>query len=175
MADVINRLRWQSSHGLRRLGVAGALAVLVALACVGLFVNHQSREQERDSLQTQVNDWKPAPSAAAKPGAEFRLPGEMAKRKEIPQWLGQMQDAASEHQLYIPGIQYQPDTTKGYFQYRIKLTLTGAYPQVRGFLNQILGTIPGLTLDRLRIGREEIGMQEVDATLQLSLFVKDGS
>ncbi|HYP67609.1 MAG TPA: GspMb/PilO family protein [Thiobacillaceae bacterium] len=175
MADVINRLRWEATRILRRLGIAGALAMLVALAFVGLFLNNQSLQQEQDNLQTQVDDWKPAPRTAAMPGAESPLPGAMAQRKEIPQWLAQLQDAASEHDLYVPGIQYQPETTKGYFQYRIKLTLTGAYPQVRGFLNQILGTIPGLTLDRLRIGREEIGMQDVDATMQLSLYVQGGS
>jgi hypothetical protein len=175
MADVINRLRWQSAHTLHRLGVAGVLTLLLALACLGLVLNNQSLERERDGLQVQANEWKPLPAMAAKPRAESRLPGEMAKRKEIPQWLAQLQGAASEHGLFIPGIQYQADTTKGYFQYRIKLTLTGAYPEVRGFLDQVLGTIPGLTLDGLRIGREEIGMQEVDATMQLSLFVKDGS
>ena len=175
MADLINRLRWQSTYSLHSLGVAGALALLAAVVSVALFLGNRSLERERDSLQSEVSEWRPPTTIAPKPGAESRLPGEMARRQEIPQWLAQLQNAASEHDLYIPGIQYQPDTTKGFFQYRIKLTLTGAYPEVRAFLNQVLGAIPGLTLDRLRIGREEIGMQEVDATMQLSLFVKDGS
>ncbi len=172
---MINRLRWQFTHTLSRLGVAGVLGLMLALACLGLFLENQSLDQERDSLQVQVNEWKPLPATTAKSTVQSRLPGEMAKRKEIPQWLAELQDAASEHELFIPAIQYQADTTKGYFQYRIKFTLTGAYPKLRGFLDQSLGTIPGLTLDSLRIGREEIGMQAVDATVQFSLFVKDGA
>ena len=126
-------------------------------------------------MQAQVHEWKPLPATAATSTVQSRLPGEMAKRTEIPQWLGKLQEAASKHDLFIPAIQYQANTTKGYFQYRIKFTLTGPYPKVRGFLDQSLGTIPGLTLDSLRIGREDIAMQEVDATMQLSLFVKDGA
>lgn len=175
MANLMDRFRWQLIHMLSRLGVAGVLSLALALACVGLFFNIQSLVQEKDGLQMQVNEWKPIPAAAAKSGTQAHLPGEMAERKEIPQWLAKLQGAASEHELFIPAIQYQADTTKGFFQYRIKFTITGAYPQVRGFLDQSLGTIPGLTLDRLRIGREEIGMQEVDATMQLSLYVKDGA
>ena len=175
MENLINRIRWQFTHTLSRLGVAGVLSLMLALACLGLFLNNHSLEQEQEGLQAQVNEWKPLPATVAKPTAQSRLPGEMAKRKEIPQWLGQLQEAASKHELFIPAIQYQADTTKGYFQYRIKFTLTGAYPQVRGFLDQSLTTIPGLTLDSLRIGREEVSVQEVDATMQLSLFVKDGA
>lgn len=56
-------------------------------------------------------------------------------------------------------------------RYKITLPLKGDYGQVRRFIATSLQTVPGLALDDVALQRPTIGEAQVEARVQLSLFL----
>lgn len=170
---MINRLQWSVVQQIRgwgwsrTLGIAlAAAAVLVYLAAQHRFAAPLNDVQERLALAQ-----KTLPPAAVNEPVITALKDLPAAAKALGS-LTELQNLAAEDGLSQERGQYKLEQDAGLVRYRLNMPLTGSYPAVRLFLSHALAHYPNLALDSLRITREEIGMSEVDAALQLSLYFK---
>jgi hypothetical protein len=46
----------------------------------------------------------------------------------------------------------------------------GSYPQIRGFISQVLADIPAIALDEVDFRRDGVGNAVLDVRLRLTLF-----
>ncbi|CAB5519864.1 Uncharacterised protein [Pseudomonas putida] len=56
-------------------------------------------------------------------------------------------------------------------RYQIVLPVRGSYPQIRGFLQALLGQVPTLVLEDLELQRKRIGERELNGRLRMTLYL----
>lgn len=57
-------------------------------------------------------------------------------------------------------------------QYQLTLPLNGRYPDIRGFLDEVLSTLPTASLDHVAFERQKIGETAVQVTVRLTLYLR---
>lgn len=57
-------------------------------------------------------------------------------------------------------------------RYQMTLPLTGRYPDIRGFLSEVLSTLPTASLDQVAFERQKIGEATVQVTVRLTLYLR---
>jgi hypothetical protein len=173
MATLTGKLQWSVVQRIRRWGWSrtlglglGTLAGVVYLAGQHYYASPLVDLQDRlavmqKSLPPPVSDEPQVMALKDLPPVSKALIS-----------LADLQNLAIERGLSQESGQYKLEQDADLVRYRLNLPLTGTYPAVRMFLSQALARYPNLALDNVRISREEIGMSEVDAAIQLSLYFK---
>jgi hypothetical protein len=100
----------------------------------------------------------------------------VGEAKHAEQQVRSLFAIAREVALPLPQGQYKLscDERVGLCQYRIQLPLHGSYAQVRTFMVQTLRAIPFAALDELKLKREAVGNEDLDAQLNLTLYLRAG-
>jgi hypothetical protein len=174
MAAMMARLQWKLVQKIRTwgwnrflgLGLAGA-AALVA------FAGEQYRAAPLEEVQNRLAILQKRLRLVPKQDEP-----QVVALKDLPPAprviadLASLQTLVKEKGLTQDTGQYKLEKDGDLVRYRLNLPVTGSYPEVRKFLSEALAQFPNLALDSVRINREEIGMSEVDADLQLSLYFK---
>lgn len=161
-------------------GVAGiALSVFAAAFAVSAVVPVAA---ERDALRDQVrrlgerlrvDDGRAGRTDAAAALASFydSFPG----RTSSPEWLGRIQAAAEARGLELQSAEYRyerrPDARLA--RYEIVLPVTGSYPQIRGFVREVLAQVPAAALEELSLRREAVASPRLEARIRLALYLGD--
>jgi Tfp pilus assembly protein PilO len=57
-------------------------------------------------------------------------------------------------------------------RYQLTLPLTGSYPDIRGFLDEVLSAVPTASLDKVAFERQKIGETTVQVTVRLTLYLR---
>jgi hypothetical protein len=172
IAERLLALRWP--------GAIGAL-----LAAGGIAYGAGVLLPERDYLA--ANEMKVAraerKAAAVRSGAEAaplspaqrseRFYGGLPATTEVTQYVDRIYAAAAAEKLSLMHGEYTGADlpTAGLVRYKITLPLKGSYGQVRRFIAESLKTVPGLALDDVTLQRPNIGDAQVEARVQLSLFM----
>lgn len=180
MNALLPRLRYE----LRQLGWPGAvlLAVLLGTALVHVTVTlplqqrqnelqQQRRAQEREIAQLRRSARQPQVSP------ELRLERfyqSFPPRESAPLWLEKIYAAAEAQSLTLPKGDYKisPDKSGRLWRYEINLPVSASYTRLRAFLSQVLQDNPAAVLADLRIKRENIGKDQVDATIRLVVLLR---
>ncbi|MEJ8834916.1 hypothetical protein [Ramlibacter sp. AN1133] len=172
IAERLLALRWP--------GAVGAL-LLVAGAGYGALVLLPARDQlAGDELKVARAERK---AAAVRSGAEA-APLSPAQRRErfynglpatteVTQYVERIYAAAGAEKLSLMHGEYTGADlpAAGLVRYKITLPVKGSYAQVRRFVAEALKTVPGLTLDDITLQRQNIGEPQLEARVQLSLFL----
>jgi hypothetical protein len=168
-----SKLRWSLVQSIRVWGWDRTLGLFMAALAALLYLAAQhytaSPLMDLQSRLATVQRTRPAPV-----GAEPQI----TTLKDLPSVskalinLAELQNLASARGLALNSGQYNMDQEAGLVQYRLNLPLKGSYPSMRMFLSQALARYPNLALDNIRISRDEIGKNEVNAVLLLSLYFK---
>lgn len=172
LAEWVLRLRWPGAVGALLLaggaGYAGAV----------LWPEHAELADLKDRVARAERR-----AAAVRTGAE-KLPLSPASRRE--QFFNALpaQDKASDfvERIYTAAAAAQLSLERGEYtgvdvantsllRYRITLPVKGTYAQVRQFVAGATGSVPGLALDDLALQRQNAGDAQVEARVQLSLFL----
>jgi Tfp pilus assembly protein PilO len=92
---------------------------------------------------------------------------------EVTQAVERIYAAANAEKLSLMRGEYSGAEVPaaGLVRYKITLPLKGSYAQVRRFIGEALKTVPGLTLDDVTLQRQNIGETQLEARVQLSLFL----
>ena len=90
----------------------------------------------------------------------------------LPDWLEKIYAAAEKNGVRIDAGEYKLLQERGWKldKYQITLPVKGSYPQVRGFISQVLADIPAIALDEVDFRRDGIGSAVLDVRLRLTLF-----
>lgn len=94
--------------------------------------------------------------------------------QSAPDWLGKIKAAAVSHNLkFLEGNYRLIAEPSGQLEgYQITLPLSGAYPDLRGFIQDVLRDVPTASLDNVSFERQKIGDAGVLATIKLTLYLR---
>ncbi|MBI3145185.1 MAG: hypothetical protein HYZ18_07975 [Pseudogulbenkiania sp.] len=180
MKALLPRLR----YALRQLGWPGAVLLLVLLGAA-LFqatvtlplqqrqaqLQRQGRELERDIVRLRRAAGKPQASPELRLARFYQS---FPPRESAPFWLEKIYAAAEAQSLTLPKGDYKisPDKSGRLWRYEISLPVSGSYTRLRAFLSQVLQDNPAAVLADLRIKRENIGQEQVEATIRLVVLLR---
>ena len=123
--------------------------------------------------QYQLND----PASRQNPRLQLvRFYQSFPSLASAPNWLKQVYRAAQSNHLELMRGDYRilRQEHAQLFQYQMTLPLKGSYPNIRGFLNTVLAEFPGISLDNVAFERQKIGEADVQASVRLTLYLRDG-
>jgi Tfp pilus assembly protein PilO len=170
--EFLGRLGWP--------GLAGGLLLLASLgyALAGILparedvVRAQQRVARAEAVLARVRSGKEvAPQTARQRGERFYAA--LPAQADVTQWIERIYGAAAAENLSLAQGEYAqvdvPSTRMA--RYRIVLPLHGTYGQIRRFIAAAAAAVPGLALEDLSMQRQNVGEAEVEARVQLSLYL----
>lgn len=167
-------------HGLGWPGLAGGALVLASVA-YGVAVlrpaaqQHQAARQqvaEAEALQARRDSGDaPAPQSPAEERAAFYR--QFPAQADATRWIERIYRAAAAEKLALTRGEYVlvPVPDSGLWRYQITLPVRGSYGHIRRFIAATLAGVPNLQLDDLSLQRQNIGDNEVEGRIRLSLFL----
>lgn len=169
------RLRYR----LARLGHAGVAGLALAVFAAALHLGGtREREARLAAIDADIGAARSRLAGASAPAAtpqqqlarfHAAFPGPAA----FGDFLATVNQAAAERGLAIRNADYreQPDAASGLKRYQVSLPMKGGYPQLRGWLADVLNAHASAALDDIQLRRDTIGAPEVEARLRLSFYV----
>ncbi len=164
-------LSWPSiaAAGLIVVEAAFHFSTMAPLEIQRAQLREQVARSSRDSSQATER------SAASDPRVDLeKFYGALARPADAPDLLRRLHRVAHDQGLTLDQADYRPvpDADGGFTRYQILLPAKGTYPEVRRFLVQVSGDVPGLAVDSVNFQRQQIGDPQVDALIKLTLFIK---
>lgn len=94
--------------------------------------------------------------------------------RSIPDWIEKISGAAARNRLTLDRAEYQVirDKTSKLLLYQVTLPVKTAYPNLRGFIGDVLADIPIASLDNVRFERQKIGDEALVCTVLLTLHLE---
>jgi hypothetical protein len=172
---VATQLVPQLQYQIARLGPAGqvGLAALVAALVVAvgtlLPAHHALQALSADIVRAQH------PSAAALADqAAPHLVASLPTRAQIPAVIGQIFIQAKEAGVPLDTghYVYSPAKAGAIARYDLEFPVKASYPDIRGFINRTLTSVPAAALGKLHVERKAVGDQVVNADIGFVVFVR---
>lgn len=177
----MNTLLWYLRQGIQPLGrtglagvALGVLALLLSLAGTRpLLADNTATRQRLDVLRQAAaaapqTAREPAADADADPLASLPPTGEAAEH------IGELERLARSHGIALPRGQYSASAQPGtrLVRWQVTLPVEAEYPALVAWLAAALERLPSLTLDDMKLKREQIESRTLQAQLRLSLYVE---
>lgn len=181
-------LMWTLRRQASRLGWQGLAGLALLVFAIGFYLAAVAPASSRiDGLRADVDDLRARLKAAGENGITGVAPTRMSQLENfyaffptvqtLPDWLGQMHTAAARNSLTLESAEYQLQKQKGSHlaRYQITLPVKGTYPQLRGFVSDLLEKVPAAALEDIVIKREAIGNPMLEARLKITIFLGAGA
>lgn len=173
---------WRLRRLARAIGWSAALAVgLLAFEAVFHFSAIAPVLDEQARLRSEVVLLSQASARHgnnASPPADPRTElvefyAALAQPAGAPDLLRRLHRVARDQGLTLDQAEYRPlpDPEGKLTRYQIVLPAKGTYPEVRRFLVQASGDLPGLAVDSISFQRQQIGDPVVEAQIKMTLFL----
>jgi len=93
--------------------------------------------------------------------------------ESLPELLGNMQAAARANDLQLEKGEYRLSQDRDFplARYQVTLPVRGTYPQVRGFVNDVLDAVPAVALEDLELKREQASDPQLEARVRFTVFL----
>ena len=168
------------NYKLRQLGWQGVLGLIfIAMSILLLIFVLVPSTQKIDALNLSFAELKANKSKGSvevKADSQLdviaKMNGLMPKQNEANNKIAQILHAATTVGLATDKVDYAAQTYSGSFiKYQIKFPTQGSYIQIRQFINNALNALPTLALADIKLKREDIGSDVIDANIQFNLYV----
>ncbi len=184
-------LWWQVRRELSRLGWPGLAGLALLAAGAVLWLGAQRPDERRaERLRSDVADLRVRLRSAGESGEDGRSrppatrAGQLATFYEffpavasLPDWLAVLNTAAAKNGLVLESGDYALLPARGeqrLARYEMTLPLKGSWPQLRGFVAEVMDKIPAAALEDLALRREAVGAPQVEAKLKFVLWLGEG-
>ncbi|MCB1907058.1 MAG: type 4a pilus biogenesis protein PilO [Rhodocyclaceae bacterium] len=165
----------------RHAGPTGALGVgLMTCALVAGFSALVPAKRQLQETLLALDEAR-AHAQAPRPGREVKSVEEQLAsfyqhfpdRNQAPELLEKVYAAAGDFGLSVQRGDYSvaDDHRAGLVSYQVRVPLRGQYEQIRGFVDQVLRSVPTLAVDELDFARERISQSRLDAHVRLNLYM----
>lgn len=186
----VANLSWRLRREAATLGWRGmaGLALLGAAAILWLGAQRPD-ERKAQQLKADVADLRArlrsAGEAGSGPDGRALAPATRADQlatfyaffpvvASLPDWLAVLNTAAASNGLVLESGEYALVAPRGeqrLARYEITLPVKGTWPQLRGFVADVMEKIPAAALEDLVLRREAVGAADVEAKLKLVLWL----
>jgi hypothetical protein len=173
------RLAWTFKRALLSLRWPGLLgiALLIAATLLALGVSRpmltrlQGLEDEARVLSARSGGVATRPPTQRSQLANFYA--FFPPTAGLPDMLARMQRAARDNGLTLEKGEYRlvRDTNFPLSRYQVTFPLRGNYAQVRGFVNDVLDTVPAAALEEMSLKRQNVADPVLEARVRFSLFL----
>jgi hypothetical protein len=168
-------------YRLRQLGWQGAIGLIFIAASIllQLFITNPNAKK-MDGLMISLAELQAKVTAGqveAKPDSQFDVVAKLnaltPKQGEANKKIAQILHTATETGLSTDKVDYAAQSySTSLIKYQIKLPTQGSYIQIRQFLNSVLNALPTVALTDIKLKREDIGSDLIDAHIQFNLYVR---
>lgn len=165
-------------HALRMGWPAGLGLGLIVFAAVFYFSGVRSTEAALASTQAQIAELRAGEARGAE-GRTVSAEQRLARFLEflppastLPEALAGVHEAAEARGVALDNAQYKESRDKGspVLRYQMTLPLRASYPQLRGWLADVMNATPNAVLEELSLKRESAAVEELNARARLSLY-----
>jgi Tfp pilus assembly protein PilO len=170
--EALLALRWPGALGVLLLVAAAGWGLAVLLPAQEPLAATELRLARAERRAAAIaSGAEAAPQSAASRRQQFYAG--LPAQHELTQQVERIYAAAAAEQLSLLHGEYTGTElpAAGLLRYRIVLPLKGSYGQVRRFAAAAAAAVPGLALDELSLQRQHVAEAQVEARLQLSLFL----
>jgi len=183
----LQALLWELRQSPRWLGRAGfaGIGLLLLAVTIALVRLPSAHDRLGDLQQTTATLHERLQRAAGSFDDKARTPEEQLAnfyaafpaRGAAPDLLGRIYATAARHGVTLSQGEYRPKRESGSLltRYQITLPVNGHYLKVRDFLGESLRKNPFLALDHITVQRAKINDPMVEARIQLTLYLIEGS
>jgi D-arabinose 1-dehydrogenase-like Zn-dependent alcohol dehydrogenase len=165
-----------------KLGAAGLAGLAIIAASVVFFtyvvtpLEETDRQLDRQLARAARNAQRTAEAMAVVPSARG-IEGFYAffdRPETSTDWLAKFHGAAVSTGIVVRSAEYKViESKKRLERYQVTVPITGAYTQIRAFIDAALTEIPVLSLDQVRMRRAR-GGSGIEADLMFSLYESRG-
>jgi hypothetical protein len=154
------------------IGIAGVAAIALLAAALA-FSSFVVRPLEARGLLLQERASGKAP--AMQPGADkvAAVYEFLTKEEDTTDWLAKLHGIGTATGVHLKSASYRTQPAEGRIvRTEIVLPVSGSYGQIRDFLKRSLAEIPVLSVDQLKLRRENIGSGgALQAEMKLTLHM----
>lgn len=180
----MNRLRWQLVMFKRQLGWAGLLGLAGLLyGAIYYFTTVVPTQNSliaarQTLLETQSEQFtNKSQTALVKQSPMERLQNfdsNFPSAESINSTWEKLSKLVEKSGLMIDHSVYDssPEKHAGLLRYHLNMPVKAAYPQIRGFLAEMIQTIPNAALENVNFKRESVDSPIVDANISLVVYVR---
>jgi Tfp pilus assembly protein PilO len=173
---------WMMAHWSKHLGLPGTVGLAFAAVAFAVFLGLiLPAEAELEQATREVADWQsqlkrqladPQRSMPVESSLDLfykRLPPE----RNATEALKKIYKLANNESLFLAKGEYKFTRGKaGHMgNYQVTLPVKGSYVQVRKFIAKVLNGMPTVALDGVSFKRESIGGTDLEAKIQLTIFL----
>jgi len=161
-------LRWPGLLGIALLVGAAVLALGVSRP---MLARLQGLEDEARALSARSGGVPIRPATQRSQLANFYA--FFPPTSGLPDMLARVQRAARDNGLTLEKGEYRlvRDASFPLSRYQVTFPMRGNYAQVRGFVNDVLDTVPAAALEEMSLKRERVAEPVLDARVRFSLFL----
>jgi Tfp pilus assembly protein PilO len=178
---MMGRLQWILKRwliGLRWPGWAGLALLVLALVVYGGGV--QPGRARLDALEREASELARQTGGRAQPAEPVTSRSQLSNfyaffplSEGVPDVMARIEQAAQQHDLLLERGEYrfgrEPEFRLA--RYQISLPVRGSYADVRGFVNDVLDTVPAIALEELVLKRETVDQPELEAEVRFLLYL----
>ncbi|HKU71627.1 MAG TPA: hypothetical protein VJQ51_12370 [Burkholderiales bacterium] len=175
----MNRYRWLASRmasalglrGLIGLGCLAAAALAYLLVLVPMSAELGKARDEANVLQQERGKRGGKPSDPGVPLASFyRF---FPPAASAPELLDKLYSSASGRSIVLDQAEYRLTRERDgkLSRYQITLPVRASYPQLRGFVEDVLAQIPSAALEGIGFKRDSISAEAVDAQIRFVIYL----
>lgn len=182
--QLLVRARWQSVRWARMAGAQTLIAAVLLLLTGALTWHSVDMQQQREQLQSRWHEQQ-RNAQANKPHIDttsadlarqlLQFYGFLPSHDAIPDQIKRLLASADKHGLQLAQGDYKalPQPNTAMLRYQIVLPVKADYPKIISFLQSALQEMPSLALESMQLKRANIESSEVEARLQLVIFVQN--
>jgi hypothetical protein len=179
MSRLINRYRWLASRAVGALGLRGliGLGCLAAAALAYPFVL-VPMSADLAKARDEANTLQQARGKGAGKPSDTDVPLETFYRffppaASAPDLLDKLYSSASRRAIVLDQAEYRLTRERDgkLSRYQITLPVRATYPQLRGFVEDVLAQIPSAALEGIGFRRDAISAESVDAQIRFVVYL----
>lgn len=181
LANLPRAIRSHCGFVVRRLGVVGMSGGILLVTSLVLVITLLVPAQRAvTDLRTQLASALASPaSASAQASANpevsaGKFVNSLPSRAQLPSVLALVAGQAELANLQLQQGTYQltPGKSGGLARYQLAFPVKGTYPALRKFIDGTLAAVPAAALESIRMEREDVSSNELEAELNFVVFVR---
>lgn len=172
----MSSLRWYFSRHADEMPLLSVLAWLSVLCLIAVLLwlfALQSQISQRENTSA-IRPTQQILVTSPNVSDDRELLAGAPKSEQVTAAIQTLYQVAEQHRLRLEEVVYQDQQAKNQplIHYAIDFTVEQGYPELKGFMTELLAALPYLALEQVSFEREDINTSKVKSRFRFKLFLE---